>query len=348
MSYEKLNEMLGGIAGMRVSMSPTNPYRIIGEKKDCYGVLYSSLPILDSQTGEPMTERMEFNLNNMYKGIQTELKLNSTSFELLYENETLIFDREKGEKIFPSISGFYKEGCGKLEITFRTQKRYYLVNMGDYCMMFNHSDRMLFSITGYEEKQKKRLYFETMSDGTYHKVVLFASFEEKCVLSFNAYLPKLLFDTPIDEKIPERNNVYGEIAYLGNGGQRLQTRFDLQYFNDLYTHDIISAKLYVPRINGKGKLEFGFLLYMWCSFTTSWNSREEPTEWFSAEETRDGYVIELADYFRDIFTHKYDVTPGLVLRSIDDEFIQIPTGDNYMYPIYLKLKLKKEHNEEIQ
>jgi len=81
MSYEQLNKMLGNNVGMRVSMSTTNPYRIIGERKDCYEVLYSSSPVLDSQTGEPVAEKMEFNSNNMYKGIQTELKLNSTSFE---------------------------------------------------------------------------------------------------------------------------------------------------------------------------------------------------------------------------------------------------------------------------
>lgn len=353
-------------------ISSNNPYRIMIAYPNETVALFSSSPIMKEQSKELALDGFIEIGNPLYKGLNTalfrienEVKIQRKEVYLrfLFKQTELIkkYRNHLGDNfetalktdrgiIFPTINGFGIEKAGEVSLSLDSSEEVYFINMNDGCLVFNHSDQLIFSIGCIWEGMSERPQFITDSDGLHHTLRVKSPSVERLIVTVNGYINKSLFDTTLDSGLAMRNNVYAESVYLGGKvgeEQWLCARPDCSLFSDLYNFHVERAVLYFRNFSKKDiELWAGNLRFLWCTFTTTWDSREEPENWYLAgKNVGDYYEVDVTDLIRSIFSEKSNVSPGFVLRANSEERIILPTGDNSLCPIILEMHLKEEGNQ---
>ena len=112
-------------------------------------------------------------------------------------------------------------------------------------------------------------------------------------------MPKLILDTTVESKNPDKNNAFGAVAFLGNsqeyGEQWLYSRFNVMQFTDLNYYIVESANLYARRFsNTKVDVKAYKMSMPWCSFGSTWNTKTNYAELLSQARILNNYkVIDL-------------------------------------------------------
>ncbi len=348
-----------------------NPYRMLIEYPDETVALYSSCPIMKEQTGELAMESFSKTEKVLYEGINTVLIRSDHDVKIQRKGVNLQFSFEQTEFLetyrnhlgdefdialktdrgimFPTINGFGIEKEGEVSLSFVSSEEVYFVNMNDGCLVFTHSDQLIFSIECVWEGMSDRPQFITESDGLRHTLQVKSPSGERLIVTVNGYVHKSIFDTTLDSGLSMRNNVYAESVYLGGKKgeeQWLCARPDCSLFSDIYHLDVECAVMYFRSFSKEeGELWAGNLRFLWCTFTTTWDSREEPDKWYLAGKNVGGYYeVDVTDLMRCIFSEKSNVSPGFVLRANQEEKIILPTGDNCLCPIILEIHFRREGN----
>ena len=350
---EILSRKLRGKRGCIV-LEEKRPFRV-EITEDNRSVVYAcSSPII--RDGKLNTRGFLSNTKTLYRGVNVQLWWDARGLNLHGGSETLTFflrkeknDAHKNNEtnlgyICPTINGFALKGKSNVELEFQTNTTMYLINMEDYCQLFRPDDSIAYSINAFWEGMQERPNFYIESDSRNHKIKVRSPRGEPIVLSINAYVNKSIFDTSIDSVQVHRNNVYAEMVYLGGENEQwLCLRPNCDIFSDLYDCEVEQAIMYFRNLNGgKGELEYGMMQFLWCSFTTAWESREEPEVFYKASKLHNNYYeLDVTRLFKHLFQEKSQVTPGIVIRSHSKQMVALPTGDNYTYPIVTKLIIKK-------
>lgn len=345
-----------------------NPYRMLVEYPNESVALYSSCPIMKEQTDElamgsfsktgsmfyeginTVLIRIDNNVKVQRKGVNLQFSFEQTEFIRAYRNHLddefdIALKTDRGI-MFPTINGFGIEKEGEVSLFFASSEEVYFINMEDGCLVFSHSDQLIFSIGCVWKGMSDRPQFITESDGLRHTLQVRSPLGERLIVTVNGYVNKSMFDTTLDSRLPMRNNVYAESVYLGGRvgeEQWLCARLDCSLFSDIYHLNVEHAVMYFRNFgNEESELWAGNLRFLWCTFTTTWDSREDPDKWYLAgKNVGDYYEVDVTNLIRSIFFEKSNVSPGFVLRANQERKIILPTGDNCLCPIILEIHFKK-------
>ena len=168
------------------------------------------------------------------------------------------------------------------------------------------------------------------------------------VFEVNLYEPKLFQDTTVQSKYPDMNNAYGAIGFIGKteafGEQWLYLRPDFSKLSEVVSRRLEQVLLHMPVFNDcLETLDVFVPLKRFCSFGSTWNKKENTTGKVTNAVRQNSYLtIDVTE----MFSHRMEKTliynEGLILRKPKDRepFVPIATGDCYMTPQILEIKLK--------
>jgi hypothetical protein len=154
----------------------------------------------------------------------------------------------------------------------------------------------------------------------------------------NLYLPKVIFDTTIQSKFPDENNVYGNYALLGKsqdlGEQLLLLRLNNSDRAFWGINDIEKAEMFIPKLGGDKALICAHeILHGWCTFNTNFETRPAVSSELSVLEEHNGYLVA---NITELLKNK---NFGLMLENHNKNALcAISTGDSYEHPIIIKIQ----------
>lgn len=165
----------------------------------------------------------------------------------------------------------------------------------------------------------------------------------------NLYEPKLIQDTTVESRRPNENNVYGNIAFLGetpdHGVQYLYSRFDLDKIKLDPTKRAKRVFLHVPCYNTRGsqKLCAASPIRRFCSFGSNWANKMPTTDFSVKYRWQNGcFVFDLSDYMLSE-SGKWKENTGIVLRLAGAKDVLIlATADNYNMPQMIEIEYERE------
>ena len=174
---------------------------------------------------------------------------------------------------------------------------------------------------------------------------------EKGIFHFeiNLYEPKMFQDTTVESLLPEMNNAYGAVGFIGAtsqfGEQWLYSRPDFSKIPDLVSEKIEQVYLHIPILNGSSENIDAYIPEKrFCSFGSTWNKKINSSSKVASSNNSGRYLtIDVTQ----MFTNRTDKTlvynEGLILKKPKgkNNFIVISTGDCYSAPQILEIKLKK-------
>lgn len=341
------------------------PYRVIASKAKKRKVVW-----LSASPSFHETENRDFKMNfitgakTLYKGGDIEILSSEGKFtfqgnqapiyfelknckfltQLEESDHQCFFSEENKNFVYFTKSGVAIQARGELELQFNTDEEVYFVNLKEYCLLFNHKNEIVATVSAVWENMSRKPQFYTESDGNKHLFSVKSPNGENMTIAINTYVPKCIFDTPLDPKNPFMNHVYAETAYLGGEeGEWLAMRPDCNQFYDLYGCEVEHAEIVLRDWSGNGGAVYvGALRFLWCSFTTCWESREEPLFWNGPFYAKDGYFhIDITEYMKGVFADRSQITPGVVLRGEGSRCFAVSTGDNCLDPLLICLNLKE-------
>ena len=190
--------------------------------------------------------------------------------------------------------------------------------------------------------------YKEVEEKTY-ELELFHSLKDASFLfEINMYEPKLFQDTTVQSKYPDRNNAYGCIGFIGKtesyGEQWLYSRPDFSKLPELAGRRLEQVLLHMPVFQScLETLDVYVPLKRFCSFGSTWNKKENPSVKVTDAVYRDSYMtIDVTEMFVNQMEKRLMYNEGLILRKPKESkpFIPIATGDCYMAPQILEMKLK--------
>ena len=178
-------------------------------------------------------------------------------------------------------------------------------------------------------------FFHSLKNGTF-------------LFEVNLYEPKLFQDTTVQSKYPDMNNAYGCVGFIGKtesfGEQWLYSRPDFSKLPELRKRRLEQVLLHIPVFDrGKETLDVFVPLRRFCCFGSTWNKKENPSVKVTDAVYRDSYMtIDVTEMFVNQMEKSLMYNEGLILRKPKESkpFIPIATGDCYMAPQILEMKLK--------
>ena len=156
---------------------------------------------------------------------------------------------------------------------------------------------------------------------------------------------KLFLDTTVSSRLPDENNAFGGISFLGNsdafGREMLYSRIDPGVLKDIKTERIKKAVLHIPKLSAISmKVRVGTVKERFCSFGSTWNNKvENERKIITAQEFDRFYSIDISDKLIGDTTGDTIFFPGIILGSkggINESTI-ISTGDCCSFPQILEI-----------
>ena len=330
--FSVLNEIkkIRGLNQLDIWYSNNNPYRIlINESNGGITAYCFSCPVYRESDKELIKlQYKRSNENYYYKGINAEIEIKpdeiiyqngygkiSLDFESLQTfNETICKDLIGNErkclesedfKIFPTFNGLCfikKQAKNFYNIHLRTTKEFvYVISDNPSLIAFMHEHRFPFltvspMYASYDLNFRPLLAKIEEADKDY-EICFFA--EDNGLLGetwfcLDLYTRKSIFDTTVDNKHPNQNYAYNQIAYIGNSSGReqiLYSRLDAMQFMDLNNMACESARVLLPiHKNDSNQIGIWNMSESWCSFGLTWNTRLEPAEFYKNAEKTKGYL----------------------------------------------------------
>lgn len=170
------------------------------------------------------------------------------------------------------------------------------------------------------------------------------------LFEINLYERKLTLDTTVESATPQKNNVYGGTAFIGNtdmyGEQWLYSKVDLAILGPLFKGRINKAILHFPKLsNSNTPLSALSVLSRFCSFGSNWENKTAASNFIGyAVENGDYLDIDISDIFK-MYTAIF--SDGIILKpkNINDGYTVISTGDNCWKPQIIEINYEIDENE---
>lgn len=173
--------------------------------------------------------------------------------------------------------------------------------------------------------------------------LLDGSTSKRFAVEINLQDTKLFQDTTVESLHPNLNNVFGGIAFLGNGAefgeQWLYTRLEATNLPQLQNKKILNAVLHLPQLGRAATpLIANCLSARFCSFGSNWQNKVKVSDIIAESTSSKGYyhfdLTKLLGNLRE--KSKNFVLRGKSLKSP----VIIPTGDCFFAPQILEVKFQ--------
>lgn len=343
-----------GIKELNIVRNNSNPYRIL-LKNDTLSAYYFSVPIYresDKKLVKLCWQKEKG--KDVFYGINATVSVQENEVTLKnYYGQARITCSDEIE-IEPTLNGIaVRSISGKIvfniildrDFSVRENEKYFALMKDEFepflivnGLYAKANDKMVpLKITAIK---RDNLEYELTVEG-YSKGISQMLFE------IDLYSGKFIFDTTVESKNPDANNAFGGVAFLGEteeyGEQWLYTRFDPIQLIDLREYQIKEANLYLPKYNdGNSFLDSHKMPISWCSFGTTWNTKNVFSEFMYVVRRSKKYeIVEVTDVVSDILRQDEPTNAGIVIKCHNTSGSTIvSTGDNYLFPQILAIKFQ--------
>jgi hypothetical protein len=331
----------------------TNPYRLLIKEKDGFSAYYFSLPIY-----RPDRKLIDFNWiskegKHYHSGSNSDIEVNENTIKMsnIYGEAELILLGGSDIELLPTFNGIAVKAEGnQFNFTIKTKGNYQSRENGGYFALMKDEFVPLLTVSGiYGEKDNKYYPLEIKANKNNDLYEITVSGLKSCnniLFEINMQTQKLMFDTTVESKNPDKNNAFGGVAFLGEsefyGEQWLYSRIDTMQLIDLNSYIVKEAKLYMRKYDkGNNVLQTYKMTAPWCSFGSTWNTKAAFSGLLHIARLNKKYVItEVTDVIKEILRLNEPRNPGVVIKGNNAGYSVISTADNYLYPQILEIKLK--------
>ena len=357
--FDRLNikdiiSKLYGNNQFNIDLRNRNPYRIVLKEEKCMDIFYFSSPIFSYKSGKLVCCNWVGNNGKfVFEGVNAFLNIDRNSIILENQIGSCIVSFNKDINIAPTLNGILVESKFvdiEVKLYFRLSGRaiynssflaYVSENLPPF-LVFNS----LFAKKN-DELFPVEIICNQIDDNTF-KINFHTDRKiEKLYFDINLYLSKLIFDTTVSSKKKNENNIYGEIAFLGStdlcGKEWLYARFNAMKLENIQAQQVLKAYYYIPCfIQNNKKLKLNVLTTPWCSFGTTGENKIETEQLISYSENIYNYKrLEVTNVIKGILKEKDSRNLSLLIKQ--DSNIGntiVATGDNYINPQILRIKIK--------
>jgi len=350
--YEEIKR-IGGGKELKIRENNANPYRVLVQTKEGMTAYYSSVPLYSPDKRLIIPKWRRGDGLRIFQGINAIVTATEEKVVLKNINGFAEIEFENEVSIQPTFNGILAEcGEGVAKILLKTDGKRGIRENGS-CFSLMQTDMIPFvtvgGIYGSDGQKKFPLTIESREiDETSFEITVFGrKTAHKLLFEINLYAEKMIFDTTVEEKNPDKNNAFGSVAFLGRteeyGEQRLYTRFDCLQLLELNSFLVEEANLYLPKFGGENMiLNANKLENPWCSFGSTWGNKIGFSDLRYRVRNKEKYeIVDVSDVIRHILRFQESRDPGIVIRGkACAGYSIVSTGDNYYRPQILEIKLK--------
>lgn len=362
-------KFLGGESDFVIDEQNSNRYRILTKGTKGCAAYYFSTPIYSIQTNELVRMNFEkYDNKYLFRGSNSVITVSDD--KCIFENQdgkaVLIFnERIKIQEtpntetspisVTPTVNGIKvvaKTKCLKMRLIVETEceevrsgstylsvmKEKFKPFLSVATLFANNADGAVASVE--LEYQEDGLEYEL---DLCHELV-----DGELCFEVNLYEPKLFQDNVVTSAVPEQNNVYSAIAFLGStewyGETWLYSRLDFTKIPELLTERVGKILLHIPTLGATSKnIEAFVCTKRFCSFGSTWAKKPSAGKKISDSINAGKYItIDVTNAFNVQFNSKLVENEGLIIKKEKNmnEFVPIATGDCYFAPQILEIEFE--------
>lgn len=330
-----------------------NPYRILLKTESGLISYYFSVPIYGKMGEFLIPEWRVEGEKYVFEGSNAKIEVVENQLFMSNEDVHLKIRFKENTELEPTYNGVLVRSKGRENTVIIEVGTRGVIRATDSCFSVMKREFLPYfsvsGIMGISKAENGPLVIKSRDIDKGYELLIEGDKESKEIMyEINLYTPKLIFDTTVESNNPQKNNVYGGVAFIGQtkkyGSQWLYARINSEQLQDLRGYLVENAKLYVPEYFGNGKIVAYELDKSWCSFGMTWESRVSSTEKECVIQRKTNYQkIDITAIVRRILRLKEPRNAGIILKSeIESSYNIISTGDNCYRPQILKIKLKKD------
>lgn len=351
-----------------------NMYRIVSKEADGSSTAYYfSTPIYRRMDCKPVELRFALvNGNPVFHGSDARISYDGESLFLQSGIGRLqaSFDgaralecvsgmlRNESVQIRPTLNGIaVAAACSREEtfsFTLSTTDVYKKIRNTEAYIAFMHGRfEPFFVISGlYAHSlggglQPVKLSLERIDENTYHvSVRTSAKASSTVVFEINMYEGKFFQDTPVSSRLPDKNNCFGSVAFLGQtqqfGEQWLYTKTSRKKVFDIEQSTICSVKMHIPVFEADVQ---SLAVYLpqerFCSFGSTWAKKVPCGDLLGMAQKKDDYfTVDMTALLTNPKTGRLRKAEGIVLRLPQGGHAVLATGDCCMMPQILEVNYR--------
>ena len=321
-----------------------NPYRILTEENGMKCAYIFTVPIYS--LGKHRLLDQHWSEKNMYWGINS--KITNKAGEAILENN---IDRAEITSITdygvkPSSNGItLTSDNGEIHFELRTEHSYPIRENGTSFALMAAKHLPFMTVTPFLAESENGMHITSFieaidkGDRKYAMRIYTLEPNKKITVEINLYMPKFIFDTTIESAYPDKNNVYGNYALIGNssnnGEQRLLFRLNNSKSAISGLGDIKKADIYIPKFGEMtGELCAYKITNPWCTFNTNWVTTPDIKKSGSR-------FTDYCDYIKADITEMIKNTKnyGMMLKNDSSNgYTAVSTADSYDHPMIIKIQ----------
>lgn len=165
------------------------------------------------------------------------------------------------------------------------------------------------------------------------------------LFEINIYERKAVQDTTVESSNPQKNNAYGNIAYIGDsvayGEQWLYTKIDYYALKEIANKQIQKAVWHLPKYNSNfSGISVWSLKTRFCSFGSNWENKIEASDFVGFAVDRGDYIdVDITKVLLNAQNYDSMYSEGIILkpRFKNEGYTAISTGDNYFRPQIIEI-----------
>lgn len=341
---------------LNIIRNNNNPYRILLKENDGIAAYYFSVPIYSERNRQLIEFRWQKVDNKfVFNGINAtaEIQGNILTLKNIYGQAMISFDKEV--EIEPTFNGGSVSAISsKIVFNILLDKDLPVRGNGKFFAFMRDEYIPFLVINGIYGKVYDKYYplkVAALKIGVRNYEILIETYNENGVqilFEIDLHSEKFILDTTVESKNPNMNNAFGGVAFLGRteeyGEQWLYTRFDPMQLTDLKVYQVKRANLYIPKYNASNSLLESYKVSTpWCSFGVTWETKKTLSELIYRARRHEKYeIVGVTDEIKDILRKNESKNTGIVIKGRDARGnTLVSTGDNYLLPQILEIKLKK-------
>lgn len=156
----------------------------------------------------------------------------------------------------------------------------------------------------------------------------------------NLYEHKAIQDTTVESAIPQKNNAFGGVAFIGNskifGEQWLYSKIDFYTLREISNKKIKKAIWHIPKHNKNfTEIDIFELKSRFCSFGSNWENKNEDSTFLGSAVDNGNYIdIDITKMLENAQKNESIISEGIIIKpkQTNNSYVTISTGDNYFKP----------------
>ena len=287
-----------------------------------------------------------WNENNTYWGINTKVTLKGTKAVLENNIDRAEIKFSSKCEVQPSSNGItLTSNSGEIRFELKTEYPYPIRENGTSFALMAAKHLPFITVTPFLAEAESGRLVSSLVEATeigerkYLMRIYTNEPTKKTSVEINLYMPKFIFDTTVESASPNKNNVYGNYALIGNspthGEQRLLFRLNNSKSAIYGLGNIKKAEIFIKKFGEMQKTLHAYKITKpWCTFNTCYSNMPEIKEKGVKFAEADEYIkADITDIIKN--TKNY----GMMLKSEDENgYCAISTADSYDHPMIIRIQ----------